>query len=129
MLKKLANGEYSLRITFWLFGVLGFFLFNIITNMTHNSVLRIICDKGVLCAKSVLFYTLSHPISIFLGGGHLMSNLGLHILISTVFVVYTYILLRGLWKSSASYEGHLFWPICAKLILVFWAVIGLKSII
>lgn len=129
MFKKLANGEYSLKITFWLFGVLGFFLLNIITNMTHNGVLRMICDKGALCIKSVILYALSHLIQIFLNGGRLLTMLGIHVLISTIFVVYAYILLRGLWKSSASYEGHAFWPICAKLVLVCWTLIGLKSII
>ncbi len=129
MFKKLANGEYSLKITFWLFGVLGLFLLNIITNMTHNSVLRMICAKGALCAQSVILYTLAHLLQIFLSGGRLMTVLGIHVLISAVFVVYSYILLRGLWKSSASYEGHTFWPICAKLVLVCWTLIGLKSII
>ncbi|MBR6355895.1 MAG: hypothetical protein IKR92_03465 [Alphaproteobacteria bacterium] len=88
-----------------------------------------ICDKGALCAKSVVLFALSHLIQIFLNGGRLLTMLGVHVLISTIFVVYAYILLRGLWKSSASYEGHAFWPICAKLVLVCWALIGLKSII
>lgn len=129
MFKKLANGEYSLKITFWLFGVLGLFLLNIITNMTHNSVLRMICAKGALCSQSVILYTLSHLVQIFLSGGRLMTALGVHILLGAVFVVYTYILLRGLWKSSASYEGRAFWAVCAKLVLVVWVLIGLKSII
>lgn len=129
MLKKLANGEYSLKITFWLFGVLGLFLFNIITNMTHNSVLRMICAKGVICAKSVILYALFHMVQIFLDGGRLLTGLGLHVLTSAIFVVYVYILLRGLWKSGASYEGRSFWPICAKLILVCWALVSFKSII
>ncbi len=129
MFKKLANGEYSLKITFWLFGVFGLFLLNLITTMTHNSVLRMICAQGVLCSKSVILYTLTHLLQIFLNGGRLMTVLGVHILMSAVFAVYAYILLRGLWKSSSSYEGRTFWSVCAKLMLVCLTIVGLKSII
>jgi hypothetical protein len=129
MLKKLANGEYSLKIIFWIFGVLGLFLFSLITNMTHNSVLRLICPRGIICGKSVVWYTLSNLFTVFLGGGRLLTGIGIHILISTIFVVYAYILIRGLWKSAASYDGRPFWSICAKFILISLVLVSLKSII
>ncbi|MBR1825809.1 MAG: hypothetical protein IJ770_04400 [Alphaproteobacteria bacterium] len=129
MLKKLANGEYSLKITFWIFGVLGLFFFCLITNMTHNSVLRMICPRGIICGKSVILYTLSNIISVFLNGGYLLTGVGIHFLISTIFVVYAYILLRGLWKSSASYDGRAFWSVCAKFVLILLILVSLKSII
>ena len=128
MLKKLANGEYSLKITFWIFGVLGLFIFALITNMTHNSVLRLICSYGVICNKSVVLYTVFNLISIFLNG-QLLTGVSIHFLVSTIFIVYTYIVLRGLWKCSTTYTGHKFWSICAKFVLVFLILISLKSII
>ncbi len=129
MFKKLANGEYSLKITFWLFGVLGLFLLSIITNTTHNSVLRQICAGGTLCGKSVVLFTLSNIVSVFLGGGRLLTGIGVHILIVTIFSVYAYILLRGLWKCSASYEGPVFWSFTAKTVLITLILLSLKSII
>lgn len=129
MLKKLANGEYSLKIIFWIFGVLGIFLFSLITNMSHNGVLRLICPRNTVCNRSVVWFTLSNVVSVFLNGGRLLVELGIHFFVSTIFIVYAYILIRGLWKSCASYEGRRIWSVCAKFILISLVLVSLKSII
>lgn len=129
MIKKLINGEYSLKITFWLFGIIGIFIFNIITNISHNSALNIICKQNSYCPKSILLYTLKNMVFIFLKGDILITYIGIHFLFSIIFGVYCYLLLRGLWKSSASYEGSIFWSLCAKCILIVWIILSLKSII
>jgi len=128
MLKKLANGEYSLKITFWLFGFLGFSLFGLITQITHNGVLRLICPNGRLCPINLLLYTFSHIVTLLTGNGRILTNLIVHIFISALFLIYMYITLRGLFKCSVSYEGKKIWPIFAKIILICLAIIGLKSI-
>lgn len=129
MLKKLVNGEYSLKITFWIFGFLGFSLLGLITQITHNGVLRLICPGGKLCSTNLLVYTFSHIVSLLTGNGRVLTNLIIHIFISALFLIYMYITLRGLFKCSASYEGKKIWPIFAKIALICLALIGLKSII
>lgn len=129
MFKKLVNGEYSLKILFWLFGVLGFSLFGLITQITHNGVLRLICPRGELCSVNLLFFTFSHIVTLLTGNGHLTTSLIIHIFVSALFIIYMYLTLRGLFKCSASYEGKKFWPVCAKIILICLALISFKSII
>lgn len=129
MLKKLVNGEYSLKITFWLFGFLGFSLFGLITQITHNGVLRLICPGGRLCPINLLFYTFSHLVTLLTGNGRVLTNLIIHIFVSTLFLIYMYLTLRGLFKCSASYDGKKIWPIFAKIALICLSIIGLKSII
>ena len=129
MLKKLVNGEYSLKVTFWLFGLLGFFLFNVVTNIIHNGILRLICANGVLCSKSVILFVLQHIFGIFIGGGWILFNVGIYILVVAMFVIYIYLVLRGIWKSGAAYQGNVVWSVGAKIVLIVLAFISLKSII
>ena len=128
MIKKLVNGEFSLKITFWLFGVLGFSLFGLITQITHNGALRLVCPGGRLCSTNLVVYTFSHIVSLLTKSGGAFTSLVIHIFTSALFLIYMYLVLRGLFKCSATYEGKKFWSVCAKLILVCWALFGLKSI-
>jgi len=130
MLKKLASGEYSLKVTFWLFGLCGMFVFQLLANMTHNGVLRTICSSGGVCVKSVILYIFFNFPLLLTGGGRVgLSAFVPHLLVSSLFVSYMLILLSGLWKSSAAYEGNKFWVITAKIIVVFLVFLGLKVII
>lgn len=130
MLKKLANGELSLRLTFWVFGLLGFFIFFIFTSITHAGVLRHICPMGQICSRNLILYIMANFINLLMRGTQsgVMFYLTAHILFSASFAVYMYITLRGLWKASESYDGKSFWAWSAKVILVCLAVVSLKSI-
>ena len=128
MLKKLASGEYSLKVCFWLFGGLGIFLFNIITSITHSGALRAICPYGKVCAKNLVWYIVSNFALIMTRHGHLITTLAPHLIASACFICYVIILLRGTWKSADSYEGPKFWAFAAKWILVCWALFSLKLI-
>ena len=131
MLKKLAAGELSLKLTFWVFGVLGFFILFVITSISHAGLLKYICPIGQVCSSNVLFFVASNFINLLIRGSQsgVMLYLTSHILLSAGFIVYMYITLRGLWKTTATYEGNAFWPWCAKIILVCVAVMSLKAII
>lgn len=128
MLKKLASGEYSLKVCFWLFGGIGIFLFNIITAITHSGALKAICPYGKICYVNLVWYVLSNFAIIMTGKGHLISTMAPHLIASACFICYVIILLRGTWKSAENYEGSKFWVFSAKLILVCWAIFSLKLI-
>lgn len=130
MLKKLASGEYSLKVTFWLFGLCGTFLFYLVVNMTHNGLLRMICSYGSVCVKSVLLYILFNFPMLITGSNRIsLSSFLPHLLIASLFVFYLLILIRGLWKSAAIYEGSKFWTVMAKMVVICLFVLGLKAII
>ena len=129
MLKRLTSGEYSLKVTFWIFGVLGFSVFALITNITHSSLLRTICGAS-RCIQSVVLFFFSHFIAIMTS-----SNSGLqwfmviHSFLGAIFGGYMLVVLRSLWKCGEKYEGSSFWLLSAKFLLVCLAIICLKSII
>lgn len=130
MLKKLASGEYSLKVTFWLFGLCGTFLFYLLVNITHNGLLRLICSYGRSCVKSVLLYILGNFPLLMTGTAKLtISAFVPHLLLSSLFVCYLLLLVRGLWKSSDVYEGSRFWSVGAKIIVIGMVLLGLKSVI
>ncbi len=126
MLKKLGAGEYSLKITFWLFGLVGMFVFAIATQITHSGVIKAICPYGRVCVRSIAFFILSNlPVLM-------TKNLSIfipHLLVSACFVCYFIILVRGLWKASEQYDGKAFWGGCAKIIILGLGVLSLKAII
>lgn len=131
MLKKLGAGEYSLKVIFWLFGLLGFSLFYLLTSITHNGVLRNICPYGRLCEKNIIIYTLSNFANIMLGRlkDSAQTYLVIHILLSALFVAYMIVVLRGLWKCCSSYDGSKFMCYAAKILLVCFMLYCFKSII
>lgn len=130
MLKRLVAGEYSLKSTFWMFGLIGFLIFNIIVNISQNSVLRLICPYGKICSKSIVLYILQNiPILMTRSTGGLMTSLAIYLIIGAIFCCYMIIVLRGLWKTCDAYEGPKFWAHCSKLILVSLSLLCFKSLI
>ena len=92
MLKKLGAGEYSLKITFWMFGLLGMLFFTIATHITHSSALRMICPYGRVCAKSVVLYIISNFPILMTTSGRLSAFVP-HLLTSALFICYFIILI------------------------------------
>lgn len=131
MLKRLVNGEYSLKVVFWLFGVLGFALLFLASSITHSGLIKAVCMGQNNCSFNVVKYVLQNFIKLLIGGMQtgVMPYLVSHLIMSAVFVVYMYLVLRGLWKSAAGYEGSGFWKLSAKTILVVLAIMCFKSIV
>ncbi len=134
MWKKLAAGEYSLKMTFWVFGVLGFFLFMIITGITHSSFARMLCARAhsvnyCLEHLNVIKYIVTHFIGLLLGGGALATRLMLHLIASGCFGAYMIVVVRSLWKCAKEYKGSKFWIWSAKVLLLALCVLGLKVIL
>lgn len=129
MLKKLAAGEYALKMIFWVFGVFGFSIFGLITNIAHSSLLRVICGNA-RCNRSVIWFFFSHFISIMTSNNSTFRWLIIiHAFLGAAFGAYMLIVLRGLWKCGAGYEGNAFWLFSAKFLLICLALLCLKSII
>lgn len=130
MLKKLVAGDYSLKLTFWIFGVLGFSLFYVIAGITRTSLVGAARISGTEIGV-VIKYILNRSVSLMLGNvsGNVMPYIVMHLITGAVFVVYMYLVLRGLWKSGDKYEGGKFWVWSAKAVLVAMALWYLKSVI
>lgn len=134
MWRKLAAGEYSLKMIFWVFGVLGFFLFMILTGITHSSFARMLCARAhsvsyCMSNLNVLYYIGTHFISLLLSGGALATRLMLHLIASGCFGAYMIVVVRGLWKCAKEYKGSKFWVWSAKILLLGLCVLGLRAIL
>ena len=134
MFKKLVAGEYSLAKTFWLFGVVGFFVFMLITGITHSSFAHAVCGlarNSFRCMQNinVLYYIISHFINLLLRGGSIATLLMLHLIVSGCFGAYAIIVLRGLWKSAKTYEGASFWKWAAKIVMVGLVILALQVVL
>ncbi|MBO6288939.1 MAG: hypothetical protein J6N45_01255 [Alphaproteobacteria bacterium] len=134
MFKKLVAGEYSLAKTFWLFGVVGFFVFMLITGITHSSFAHAVCGlarNSSRCVQNinVLYYIMSNFINLLLRGGSIATLLMLHLIASGCFGAYAIIVLRGLWKSAKSYEGSKVWAWLAKIGIVGLVLFSLRLIL
>lgn len=134
MLKKLVAGEYSLAKTFWLFGVVGFFIFMLITGITHSSFAHAVCGlarNSFRCMQNinVLYYIMSHFINLLLRGGSIATLLMLHLIASGCFGAYAIIVLRGLWKSAKTYEGSSFWKWTAKIGFICLVVLAFRVVL
>ncbi|MDO4161627.1 MAG: hypothetical protein Q4D80_01305 [Pseudomonadota bacterium] len=128
VLKKLGAGEYSLKVTFWLFGLLGMLFFTIATHMTHSGALRAICPHGRLCSRSVILYILGNVPVLMTRSGYL-SIFVPHLLMAACFAGYFIVLIRGLWKCSDAYEGSKALPVSAKIVIICLGLLSLKAII
>lgn len=130
MLKRLANGEYSLKTTFWMFGLLGFFIFNLFTNITHNGTLRAICPYGRVCSQNIVLYIFTNIVNLMTGkSSGVMTYLVFHLIFSACFICYMIITVRGLWKSAAAYEGKQFWAVSAKFLIICLVLLSMRSIL
>jgi len=129
MFKKLGAGEYPLKTVFWMFGLLGFLLFYIITSITHSGILRLICPYRTLCTRNLISYIHLNAPTIMLRKGNLLPYIATHIVLGAAFAVYMYVVLRSLWKCCETYEGSKFWEYSAKFILISLSLVCIKSLI
>ena len=92
--QKLVGGHYGLPKTYWLFGVLGGYLFN-------------------------------KPIDLVAATG----SLGAVIFVALISVVYSCIVLVGIWRASDLYGGPKIWSGLAKLAVIFACICIFASLI
>lgn len=111
MLKKIWNGQYSLKKTYWLYG-------NIIPAIFFMVILAtaLIFQKeplnAILNLKFVpqLFY----------------QKLILSVLI-ILFFIYSVITTVGIWRSANNYLGNKIWPVLAKISIILAFIYYIKD--
>ena len=128
MLKKLAAGEYPLRTIFWGFGFIGFLFFNLVAVMTKSAAVHSVCGNAGRCASSFVLLVISSFVDLMTRRG-IPVAIALHFLVGACFVCYMILVIRGLMKSSKTYEGSPFWSFCAKVMMVFLILVNLKTIL
>lgn len=117
MLKKLMNGELSLKDTFWKFGVLGLPVITLLVKIFGKMLSR------KLNNYSIVTYYLSPNNHI----EFTTTVLTVLYLSSVSFILfYAFSLLLGTWRSSAEYNRSLWFRHLARVFMVLMLFTALK---
>ncbi len=124
MFKKLVNGELSLGVTFWKFGIIGLLVLALANKFSAAMLIRY--TGSVSLFNYFLHYF--HPIY-----SSKMSILWTLCYLSSLLVlsVYTVMVFKGVWRASAAYDksswlGGLSRIFVVVFILVIWSAVRFR---
>lgn len=110
-LTNLYKGNYSLSKSYWLFG-------NIIPILLFIPIFLII------------FLTSDDPMTKFLNQDFAPEGFIISIVVlflSIVTLIYIFISIVGIWRSSQKYQGRKIWSILAKITIIIGGLLNVKS--
>lgn len=121
MLKKLIKGELSLGTAFWKFGVLGLILINFVVRVFGIILAGRLKGVTILDYYTKFFSVVNYDLTT------LMMTLVYLALISSL-VSYCYIVVVGVWKSSAEYDKSIWLRFISRVLIIIFAIISIRSI-
>lgn len=119
MLGKLLYGRFSLKETFWKFGVLSIFLSSFVMRIIKAFLLQQL--NGLSISQ---YYT--HYFSLLNMNGTLLFFTLLYFLGMFVFGCYLIIVWFGVWRSSAEYNKSVWLGWLARIVILLVICAGLK---
>ena len=117
MLKKLMDGELSLRDTFWMFGVLGLPAVTIVVKILGKMLVK------KLNNHSILSYFISTK-----GGIEFSTSILTILYLSALsfMLFYSAALLLGTWRSSAEYDRSLWFRYLSRIFMILMLFMAFK---
>lgn len=119
MLKKLINGELSLRDTFWMFGFLGLPTITLVVRILGKMLARRLNSQSILAY--LLSLKIDHEFSTSILVVLYLSALGF-------FVFYVIALILGTWRSSAEYNRSLWFRHLSRIFMVLMLFLAVKCV-
>lgn len=119
MLKKLINGELSLRDTFWMFGFLGLPTITLVVRILGKMLVRRLNSQSILAY--LLSLKIDHEFSTSILVVLYLSALGF-------FVFYVIALFMGTWRSSAEYNHSLWFRHLSRIFMVLMLFLAVKCV-
>ncbi len=108
MLSKLIYGQYSLKETFWKFGVLGVFLCSFVTRCFHAFL------SSKLNGLSLRVYYTQYFSPLHMDNGILFLTLAFFVC-AFVMSVYSLMVFSGVWRSAKAYNKSAWLSFIARL--------------
>lgn len=96
--------------------------------MSKSGAIHAVCGEGRRCASSFILLVFSSFVDMITRRGIPLAIV-LHFLVGACFVCYMILVMRGLMKSSKTYEGSPFWSWSAKIAMVVLILLNLKNIL
>lgn len=119
MLGKLLYGRFSLKETFWKFGVLSIFLSSFVMRIIKAFLLQHL--NGLSISQ---YYT--HYFSLLNMNGTMLFFTLMYFLGMFVFACYLLIVWLGVWRSSAEYNKSVWLGWLARIVMLLVIYAGLK---
>lgn len=119
MLGKLLYGQFSLKESFWKFGVFGILFFATISKVCKAFIFQYL--KGVS-----LFYYFTHYFSLLNINGSLLFFAALYTVSLAFLGVYSIIVFLGVWRSAAQYNKSALLANFAKIFIAAMIYFGFQ---
>lgn len=121
MFKKLLNGEFNLKDTFWKYGVLGFIICNILFKISQK-----------LLSPRLMGYTIKNYYTTYIGRIAPIDSLTVALTIFYIaciclLISYSYVMVIGVWRSSAEYNKSLWLRHLSRLFILIFAALSLRG--
>ncbi len=122
MFGNLVYGKFSLKETFWKFGVLGVFFCTLITKIFKTFLLQKLNGMTISYYYTHYFSPLNMDnMILFLTIGYFVCLLAL--------ALYSIMVLFGVWRSSAEYDKSVWMRHIARILMLLIVYCGLKFVL
>ena len=122
MFGNLVYGKFSLKETFWKFGVLGIFFCTLITKIFKTFLLQKLNGMTISYYYTHYFSPLNMDnMILFLTIGYFVCLLAL--------ALYSIMVLFGVWRSSAEYDKSVWMRHIARILTLLIVYCGLKFVL
>ena len=119
MFGNLVYGKFSLKETFWKFGVIGIFFCSVITKIFKSFLLQKLNGVTISYYYTHYFSPLKMDnMILFLTIGYFVCLLAL--------ILYSIMVLFGIWRSSAEYDKSIWMRHIARLMILVIIYAGLN---
>ena len=122
MFGNLVYGKFSLKETFWKFGVIGIFFCSVITKIFKSFLLQKLNGVTISYYYTHYFSPLKMDnMILFLTIGYFVCLLAL--------ILYSIMVLFGIWRSSAEYDKSIWMRHIARLMILVIIYAGLNFVL
>ena len=122
MFGNLVYGKFSLKETFWKFGVIGIFFCSVITKIFKSFLLQKLNSVTISYYYTHYFSPLKMDnMILFLTIGYFVCLLAL--------ILYSIMVLFGIWRSSAEYDKSIWMRHIARLMTLVIIYAGLNFVL
>lgn len=119
MFGKLVYGQFSLKETFWKFGLAGIFICAVLTKIFNAFLMQKLKGVG-------LGYYYTHYFSpLHIDGMVLFLTIG-YLLTAFILCAYSVMVVLGVWRSSAEYDKSIWLRHIARLVILLVIYAGLE---
>ncbi len=122
MFGNLVYGKFSLKETFWKFGVLGVFFCALVTRIFKAFLMQ------ALNGATITYYYTHYFSPLAMDGKILFLTIGYFVCFAAL-CLYSIMVLFGIWRSSAEYDKSIWLRHIARIMMFLMVYLGVKFVL